>query len=401
VNEEEAMIVRRIFQRYIELENLTAVFEECRAAGFKSKQWRTRAGHSAGGGPMTKALVYHVLGNPIYLGKIRHRDKAYEGLHAPILDQETWDRVQQVRAKQALAKAGRNKRHILTDLLFDCFGRPMSVNQSFAKGRSKRPSRYYISRQTAWGKRQNLKRLRAKADEIEELVISALANFLSDREQVRSMLLSQACHDRQLDLLSRRCQQVANRLSQTPRDRLRLVLRALMARIELSLERVKIVLRCSEAERYLSWDGIGIFKARIADWKRSRTQLLDVPADAIRYGRLLALPIAPREAPSDRHPAPGLKRLVKEARELQAMVDNERDRSLSELAAKIDYTPNRFARVLRLNYLAPDIITSILDGTHPAGLTRTRLVQAHLPMDWALQRRLLGFPGRLQPEGGE
>jgi len=57
--------------------------------------------------------------------------------------------------------------------------------------------------------------------------------------------------------------------------------------------------------------------------------------------------------------------------------------------------------VLRLNYLAPDIILSILDGTHPAGLTRTRLVQANLPMDWALQRKLLGFPERSQPEGAE
>lgn len=218
VNPEEAEIVRRIFQRYIELENLTAVFQECRAAGLRSKQGRTRAGRTAGGEPISKALVYHVLGNPIYLGLIRHRDHTYQGLHAPILDQETWDKVQQIRARQASKKAGRNKDHILTDLLFDCFGRPMSVSQTFVPGPFKRPSRYYMSRQSAWGKRQRLKRLRAKGDAIEDLVLTALACFFSNREQVRSMLLSLSRHDRQLDVIANRCQQVGHRLTQTPRD---------------------------------------------------------------------------------------------------------------------------------------------------------------------------------------
>lgn len=401
VNGSEADTVRHIFQRYAELENLTAVFREFRAAGTTSKRWRTRAGHLAGGGPITKALVYHVLGNPIYLGKIRHGRDLYEGLHSPIIDPELWDTVQDIRARQARKKAGRNKDHILTDLLFDCFGRPMSVNQSFVKNKSKLVSRYYISRQSAWGKRQNLKRLRAKADSIEELVVAALVEFLSNREQVRSMLLQLKEHGPALDVVSRRCQLVSQRLRDTPRDRLRLALRALVVRIELSLERVKIVFRCSETERYLRWDGVGIFKAREANRHDAKTHLLDLPATAIRYGRLLAMPIEPRRPRAGAHPAPGVKRLIHQARQFQALVDGQRDKSLRELACEVDITPHRFARVLRLNYLAPDIITAILDGTIPPGLTQTKLVHASLPMDWALQRKLLGFPQRPQPEGAE
>lgn len=400
VNEDEASVVRQIFRRYVELENLTAVYEECRTAGLRSKQWRTRAGRTAGGGPISKALVLHVLRNPIYLGLIRHRDQTYEGLHAPIVDRETWERVQEIQARKRLIKAGRNKQHILTDLLFDCFGRPMSVSQSFVTGRSKHPSRYYISRQTAWGKRQKLKRLRAKAGEIEELVVSALSALCSNREQVRSLLLS-SVSEKDLGRLSRRCQQVGHRLSQTQGERLRLVLRSLVERIELSLERVKIVVRSSELERYLRWDGVGIFKARIAEFERSKTHVLDVPAGAIRYSRLLVMPVEKRSAPPGAHPSPALRRLIHEAREAQALVDLKRDQSLRELAAEANYTPNRFARVLRLNYLAPDIILSILDGSHPPELTRTKLVRAHLPMDWSLQRKLLGFPERVQPEGCE
>ena len=98
---------------------------------------------------------------------------------------------------------------------------------------------------------------------------------------------------------------------------------------------------------------------------------------------------------------PGLKRLIKEARELQRLVDEKRDKTLRELATQVNYTPNRFSRVFRLNYLAPDIITALIDGSQPPGLTRRQLVQASLPMDWSLQRKLLGFPDRTGVNGTE
>jgi hypothetical protein len=49
-------------------------------------------------------------------------------------------------------------------------------------------------------------------------------------------------------------------------------------------------------------------------------------------------------------------------------------------------------KLLQLNYLAPDIIASIVDGTQPARLTSRQLLDSTLPLDWALQRRLFGFP---------
>ena len=399
VNENEAECVRRIFGRYVAVQNLTAVFRELQKEGMRSKQWRTRAGTLAGGGPLTKSLINHILGNPVYLGEIRHKVVTYPGLHAPIVDRPTFDRVQKIRATQAKRKAWRNKEHILTDILFDCFARPMSVSRNFVEGRFRQPSRIYISRQSAWGKRQNLRRLRAKADEIEQLVMTALQAFISDREKIRSMLLMLGRHDASLDRLSRCCGEAGRRLKQRTHERQAWVLKALIARIELSLERIKIVVRCSEVERFLAWDGVGLFKGIPAEWDRSKTSLIDVPAGAIKYGQQLLMPIEPRRETPSRHPAPGLKRLIKEARECQRLVDEQRERSLGELASEMNYTGWRFARVLRLNYLAPDIVTAIIDGTHPPGLTRAKLVSANLPMDWALQRKLLGFPERVQPGG--
>ncbi len=401
VNPDEAERVKWIFERYVEVQNLTQVFREARDSGMSSKRWRTRAGHFSGGGPLTKSLINHILGNPIYVGDIRHGKDTYVGLHAPIIARNIFDRVQAIRSAHASKKAGRNADHILTDLLFDCFGRPMSVRVTLIEGSSIRRSRTYVSCQSAWGKRRQLKRMRAPADEVEELVTTAISTFLSDAERVRSMLMSCGRHGQEFERLASKSNAAGKRLNHVPRDRLRLILRALIERIELSLERVKIIVRCNELERFIAWDGVGLFKARLDTWPHSRTELIDVPASSIRYDRHLLMPIEPKPPNTPTNPSPGLQRLISEARKLQALVDQRRELSIPELASASRLSPWRFARVLRLNYLAPDIISSILDGTQPGGLTRQKLVKAHLPMDWALQRTLLGFSPRQPLEGGE
>lgn len=54
----------------------------------------------------------------------------------------------------------------------------------------------------------------------------------------------------------------------------------------------------------------------------------------------------------------------------------------------------RYVRhIFRCAFLAPDIVESILDGRQPAEMTLENL-RTHLPIEWAAQRRLLGFPAR-------
>ena len=73
------------------------------------------------------------------------------------------------------------------------------------------------------------------------------------------------------------------------------------------------------------------------------------------------------------------------------MVEDNRERPTAVLASELRCKPGHFSRLIRLNYLAPDIVTAILDGGQPVTLTRDVLLKANLPMDWSLQRRLLGF----------
>lgn len=51
--------------------------------------------------------IHHILTNPIYAGRIRHRDMVFEGQHPAIIDAERWDRVQQHLQEGAAKVRGR------------------------------------------------------------------------------------------------------------------------------------------------------------------------------------------------------------------------------------------------------------------------------------------------------
>jgi hypothetical protein len=69
---------------------------------------------------------------------------------------------------------------------------------------------------------------------------------------------------------------------------------------------------------------------------------------------------------------------------------NGRARSTAEIAQKEGVTHRYVARLLRLGFLAPDIIAGILAHRHPAQMIVDRL-RGPIPFDWNEQRRLLGF----------
>jgi site-specific DNA recombinase len=66
--------------------------------------------------------------------------------------------------------------------------------------------------------------------------------------------------------------------------------------------------------------------------------------------------------------------------------------TLDEFATSEGVSTSWATRMMRLAYLSPRIVTAILDGRQPAGLTASKLMQdTRLPMDWREQERSLGF----------
>jgi hypothetical protein len=72
------------------------------------------------------------------------------------------------------------------------------------------------------------------------------------------------------------------------------------------------------------------------------------------------------------------------------MLMAEPDTSIDQLARSQGRCRTHVAKLIKLSYLAPDIVTMVLEGRQPAELTRRRLMSVELPMRWAEQKVLLG-----------
>lgn len=92
-------------------------------------------------------------------------------------------------------------------------------------------------------------------------------------------------------------------------------------------------------------------------------------------------------------PDASLVSLLQRAHRWRSRSEDEQRAPMEKLAEEQGVTPSYFARIVRLAYLAPDIVEAIIDGNQPVSLTATKLAQIYdLPIEWTAQRRRLGFP---------
>jgi site-specific DNA recombinase len=89
------------------------------------------------------------------------------------------------------------------------------------------------------------------------------------------------------------------------------------------------------------------------------------------------------------------KPFVRDGRLLELILkahDARRELAIDGVGAPDDNRTKHLSRLARLTFLAPDIITSISEGTQPKGLSARRLLRtSQLPIAWSEQRSVLGY----------
>ena len=153
INEKEANTVRRIFELYSQGHGYKAVVNRINKEGHKTKR----------NGEFAVSTVKEILQNPVYIGKIRYNVRQdwskkrrnninanpilSDGIHEPIIDVETWNKVQVILKE-------RSKKH---NKVYDCefpltgilkcpvCGAGMTINRSTAKRKdgTRRINEYY------------------------------------------------------------------------------------------------------------------------------------------------------------------------------------------------------------------------------------------------------------------
>lgn len=125
-NAEEAERVRHIYQRYLELGNLNDLYRDLNYRGINGKPRPFRSGPQEPA-PFCASATHYLLTNPIYIGKVRHKGKVYDGQHEAILSLDLWQAVQDQLTSHSVTVRHHRKhkqKNLLRGLLFDQAGCP-------------------------------------------------------------------------------------------------------------------------------------------------------------------------------------------------------------------------------------------------------------------------------------
>ena len=84
-------------------------------------------------------------------------------------------------------------------------------------------------------------------------------------------------------------------------------------------------------------------------------------------------------------PSPGLIKHLLQAREWWSQLASGKT-DITTIATTAGINKSWVSRVVRLNFLAPQLVEELLAGTQPARVTTRSLVSADIPTNWNLQR---------------
>jgi len=381
IKEDEAKVVRTIYKLYLKEKNATQVKAALEAMSMRSKTRIDKSGAVKGGKPFSRGAIYWILKNPIYMGKIQHKDKIYDGNHDAIIAKEMWHRVQQVLGANTgdRARARNNKcLALLSGLLTDDKGSPLVPR--LAKNRGK-TYRYYVSKESQSDDQGPGWSIPAKT--IEPLVKDILISTFSSKQDILSLLKVKSPLAEFVQRVERIGRAVVADIEKADHQQLKLFINGMLGSICVQADQITIAFKANFIEDKF---GTSQPKDRKIELKKSMTLK--------KRGQELKMIIG-GETQKTPNPDPALIKLIARAYALRSGLETGSIASIKDFADNqiIDHSDAK--RLLPLGYLAPDIVDAILKGQQPHDLTATDLKNGYkLPTLWSEQRAKYGFPAK-------
>ena len=392
IDQAEAKTVRHIFRRYAALGSVWALKEELDRDGIVSKVRVNRYGRATGGNPLARGALYTMLGNRIYRGRIVHKDKHYPGEHEAIVDAVLWDEVQRKLGANRIDRATGTHAaapSLLAGLIYDDSGQRMTPSHANKKGTR---YRYYVSQALIKGHRQSApSSRRVPAGDVERLVEERLTAFLKDQGEIFDAVEPLFDDVNRRQEVADQAADLAARWPELAPATKRQIFERLIKRIDLTRETLEIRIAPGRLLEIL-WEEDNPINFEPALWDNELTLTFTVPAHLRRAGMETRLLIEGTDASVRKSPDRSLLRLLSQAHRFQALVMHSRGRTMAELAIEAGVGGSYFTRILRLSFLAPEVVKAILQDRHPLELTAKKLAgDTHLPIAWEAQRARFGI----------
>lgn len=184
IDELEAIRVREIFSRYLELRSIKAVVRELNARGWHNKKWVTKANKVCGGTPFSTSGLHNLLTNPLYIGKVSLKGEIFEGQQDGIVNPEVFNQVRAVLSDNSVQKGNRRRRNshdALLKGLLTC----ASCNTAFVHNYTRKKNRmyrYYTCSNKRFNGAHSCPSPSIPAGEIENIVAEQLLSIGTDAE---------------------------------------------------------------------------------------------------------------------------------------------------------------------------------------------------------------------------
>jgi site-specific DNA recombinase len=174
INENEAAVVRMVYERFAKVGSATKLVQALRDEGVRGKQGKL----------VDKGYVYRLLNNRVYIGEAVHKGTAHRGEHQAIIDRALWDRVHTILRESPRKRAARTRAQtpaLLKGLIFGPNRQAMTPTHTRKGGKL---YRYYVLADVLKGGAEICPVRRIPAAEIESAVIDQLRALLRAPEIV-------------------------------------------------------------------------------------------------------------------------------------------------------------------------------------------------------------------------
>ncbi len=287
-----------------------------------------REGYRTKSDTFKKATVRRIITNPIYMGKIKHYEKEYEGKHEAIIEEEKWKKAQELISNQPYR--GVKYEEALLKGIIKCKSCDVNMTLTYSKKENKR-YRYYVCNNHLVGKSCASKSRNIVAGEVEKEVMKRAEHLYENWQE----------------------------------------------KTEEKIEKL--------------WKNLSFGKQKEVVKKLIRTVLVrEDGIDLSSEGKVEFIPIKKKGnkytvvEPEGKTNNALLKAVVR-AHSWKRQLEEGEYANIKELSAKINIGTRRIQQILRLNYLAPKIKEDIVNGRQPRGLKLADLTE--IPMLWSEQMK--------------
>lgn len=322
------------------------------------------------------------------MGKISHKGQLSEGLHDPIIELKTWERVQKLLVDGSARdrdQPNTGEHSPLAGIIFDHKGERLTPSHAVKGGRR---YRYYISQSLVTDKAKP-DGIRLSAPEVEGAVAAAVRNLLNDPAHVEKLLGSHTPTPSEMKQMIANSQELVVGINRKPASDQLMILRPVLSKVIIGDTDLGIDIRPQRiAALLVRQDASGSDHKYLEELRPDHRMILPMRLGRRGNETRLIIQSGTQQRPVDHK----LLNLIARGFAWREELLSGEVESASDIGDRDGISRPYVSRLIDLSFLAPDIIAAIANGTAPADLSSKKLQSIEaLPLDWVSQRVVLGF----------